>query len=190
QCGLRAARRPRGGGGELILLNQTQSNACRVGKGVGTEFNTNERLSCAVPTNSIDASGAVHGGHGARQAYSRGEALHAPLPTLQVRCTLSPLRHTTRACNRIRCRFDARNRGLQCRAVERFELELEPARLIDQGGVEGRCMAGVSNELDSWSCHLAPACCFCADRCRPGSLGTTRSCLSCAVTSRKWRNAW
>jgi hypothetical protein len=28
-------------------------------------------LSCAVPTNDIDASGAFHGGHGARHAFPR-----------------------------------------------------------------------------------------------------------------------
>jgi hypothetical protein len=42
-----------------------------VGKGGGTTFNTNafntnERLAYAVPTNSINASRTIHGGHGAR----------------------------------------------------------------------------------------------------------------------------
>src|SRR5262245_62169592 len=45
-------------------------HSCRVGKGAGTATNTNERLSCAMPTNGIRASWTIHGGHGARQAFA------------------------------------------------------------------------------------------------------------------------
>src|SRR5262249_10056321 len=38
----------------------------RVGKGAGMVFCLGSRLSCAVPTNSIDASRTILGGHGAR----------------------------------------------------------------------------------------------------------------------------
>src|SRR5262249_25017524 len=40
-------------------------------------------LSCALPTIGIDPSRMIHGGHGARQAFARGDAVPAPLPTLQ-----------------------------------------------------------------------------------------------------------
>jgi hypothetical protein len=40
---------------------------CRVGKGAGTAFNANERLAYAVPTNGINASCIVFGGHGVRE---------------------------------------------------------------------------------------------------------------------------
>jgi hypothetical protein len=44
------------------------NETCRVGKGAGTAFPCWYGLSCAVPTNDIDASGTFHGGHGALQA--------------------------------------------------------------------------------------------------------------------------
>jgi hypothetical protein len=46
-----------------------RDRACRVGKGVGTAFNMNRRFACAVPTNGLDASRTIVGGHGARQAF-------------------------------------------------------------------------------------------------------------------------
>ena len=50
----------------LLQLQCRRDRSCRVGKGVGTAFNMNERLAYAVPTNSINASRTIHGGHGAR----------------------------------------------------------------------------------------------------------------------------
>src|SRR5262249_35012407 len=42
------------------------SQSCRVGKGVGTASDANERLSYAMPTISINAPRAIAGGHGVR----------------------------------------------------------------------------------------------------------------------------
>jgi hypothetical protein len=55
----------------------------RVGKGAGAAFNTNEGLSCAVPTMSDATRIDAAGGHGARESSPRRGAMPAPLPTLQ-----------------------------------------------------------------------------------------------------------
>ena len=64
--GMQATPWPRAETGADFLLTQRNAQSCRVGKGVGRTFNTNSSLSCAVPTNGINASCAIHGGHGAR----------------------------------------------------------------------------------------------------------------------------
>src|SRR4030095_10697839 len=71
--------------------------------GVGTAFNASERLACAVPTNGIDGSCSVHGGHGAREELPCGNAVPAPLPTLQVLNRVSQISsskiHRVAACH-------------------------------------------------------------------------------------------
>src|SRR5262245_63711542 len=58
--------------------------ACRVGKGGGTTFNTKKVSRAPCPPADIDGSCSIHGGHGARWTLPRGNAVPAPLPTLQA----------------------------------------------------------------------------------------------------------
>ena len=50
----------------FVFLQRHRDRSCRVGKGAGTTFNTDGSFSCAVPTNGIDPSLTIDGGHGAR----------------------------------------------------------------------------------------------------------------------------
>src|SRR5262245_55161634 len=73
-----------------------------------------------------------------RGQSNRERAGHANAPYDFACCTLLSLRHATRPCDRVGCRIDARDRGLQRAAIERIELELEPARFLDQRRIAKR----------------------------------------------------